>query len=147
MSAQTSFAGGQYTASLAHYSEIIQLDPNDPEAYRGRGIVHLREGNYTRESRYTSVRRQRCFNKAIMDFTTAIGLAPKDAGLYLWRGIAFKARNQLDEAIADFTEAIRLDPKDSRAYVERSRAHERKGETDEAQADSAKADRLAESMW
>jgi Flp pilus assembly protein TadD len=147
MSAQTTFAGGQYTTSLAHYSEMIQLDPDDPEAYRGRGIVHLREGNHAGKSRYTSVRRQRCFDKAIMDFTSAIGLAPKDAGLYLWRGIAFKAKGHLDEAIADFTEAIRLAPKDSRAFVERSGAHERKGEIDEAKADSAKADQLAESLW
>ena len=139
--------GGHANTSLAHCSEMIELDPEDPQAYRDLGILHLREGNRTRRSHPISVRKQRCFDKAISDFTTAIRLEPKDAILYLSRGIAFSARGQLDEAIADFTEAIRLSPKGPRAYVERSRAHEQKGEMDEAEADSAKAERLAWSLW
>jgi Flp pilus assembly protein TadD len=124
---------------------MIQLDPEDAEAYRDRGIIHLRAGR--RRSRYISDRRQRCLDKAITDFTKAIQLAPDDASLYLWRGVAFRAKGQLDEAIADLTEAIRLSPKGPRAYVERSRAFKQKGQIDEAEADIAKAERLALSLW
>lgn len=139
--------GAHPNTSLAHYSEMIQCHLREPQAYRDRGIIHLKEGDYTKRRRHLSVRRQRYFDEAIADFTAAIRLAPEDANLYLLRGIALGARGELDEAIADLTEAIRLSPKGPRAYVERSRAREQKGEMVDAEDDSAKAERLAWSLW
>jgi len=138
---------GDSNTSLAEYSRTVRLNPEDPQAYGGRGIAYLNKGDYRRRRRYVSARRQRCFGKAITDFTTAIRLAPKDATLYLWRGIAFRASGQLDKAIADLTEAIRLEPKGPRAYVERGVAHQQKGEMKAARADSTKAEHLATSLW
>jgi tetratricopeptide (TPR) repeat protein len=134
-------------ASLAEFSRLVELSPQDPQAYGDRGIAYLKMGNDGGRSRDVSTWRQLCFDKAITDFTRAIRLAPKDAALYLWRGIAFRARGQLDKAIADLTEAIRLEPKGPRAHVERSIAHGRKGEMGEAKTDSARADHLAMSLW
>ncbi|NQT14831.1 MAG: tetratricopeptide repeat protein [Planctomycetes bacterium] len=138
---------GDSNASLAEYSRMVQLSPEDPQAYGDRAMAYLNKGNYRKRTRHVSAWRQRCFDKAITDFTTAIRLAPKDASLYLWRGIAFRARGQLNKAIADLTEALRLEPEGPRAYVERSVAHQQKGEMDEAKADSAKAEHLAMSLW
>ena len=70
--------------SLAECTGMVQLNPQDPKAYRRRGIAHLNRGNYRKRSRRVSAWRKCCFDKAIADFTTAIQLAPKDASLYLW---------------------------------------------------------------
>jgi tetratricopeptide (TPR) repeat protein len=58
------------------------------------------------------------------------------------RGIAWKAKGDLDRAIADYTEAIRLDPQHERAYVNRGNAWQAKGDLDRAIADYDEAIRL-----
>ncbi|MBN2474425.1 MAG: tetratricopeptide repeat protein [Pirellulales bacterium] len=134
---------GERAVTLADCSEAIRLDPQDPDAYRRRGVVHLREGGYQRESGYLAVRRQRCFQDAIADFTTAIRLNPEDAGTYLWRGTAHKVLGRLERAAEDFSAAIRLNPQGLTAYVERSDVYQRQGETAKAEADRARVTQLA----
>ena len=47
---------------------------------------------------------------AIIDYSQAIKIDPKDADLFLFRGLAHRWKGQYDRAVADFDEAIRLDP-------------------------------------
>ena len=58
------------------------------------------------------------------------------------RGIARKAKGDLDRAIADYTEAIRLDPEYEYAYFNRGVAWSRKGDLDRAIADYDRVLRL-----
>jgi tetratricopeptide (TPR) repeat protein len=64
------------------------------------------------------------------------------ARAYFNRGIAHKAKGDLDRAIADYTEAIRLDPKSDAAYHNRGVAQRDKGDLDRAIADYTEAIRL-----
>src|SRR5215471_18453673 len=61
---------------------------------------------------------------------------------YYDRGIAWKAKGDLDRAIADYSEAIRLDPKYEHAYGNRGNAWKAKGDLDRAIADYDEAIRL-----
>jgi formylglycine-generating enzyme required for sulfatase activity/Tfp pilus assembly protein PilF len=64
------------------------------------------------------------------------------AWAYLDRGIAYRAKGDLDHAIADYSEAIKLDPKDAVAYVNRGVAYRAKGDLDHAIADYSEAIKL-----
>jgi tetratricopeptide (TPR) repeat protein len=58
------------------------------------------------------------------------------------RGIAWRAKGELDRAIADYDQALRLDAKDEHAYVNRGAAWSDKGDLDRAIADYTEAIRL-----
>jgi tetratricopeptide (TPR) repeat protein len=64
------------------------------------------------------------------------------AALFNYRGVAYKAKGDLDHAIADYTEAIRRDPDYAAAYNSRGIAHKAKGDVDKAIADYDQAIRL-----
>src|ERR1700722_14189743 len=55
--------------------------------------------------------------------------------VYNNRGVAYRAKGELDRVIADYTEAIKLDPKYDVAYHNRGRAYFAKREIDRAIAD------------
>ena len=71
--------------------------------------------------------------------TKAIELKPDYADAYNNRGIAKKAKGDLDGAIADYTKAIELKPDDADAYINRGDAKKAKGDLDGAIADYTKA--------
>ena len=58
---------------------------------------------------------------------------------YSNRGVAKKAKGDLDGAIADYNRAIELDPKDASAYYNRGNAKKAKGDLDGAIADYNRA--------
>jgi len=95
--------------------------------YQLRGLVWSDKGDY---------------DKAIVDYTEAIEIDPKNAIAYYSRGNAWAAKGDYDKAIADFTEAIDLEPKFSFAYFNRGNAWDKKGNHDKAKADYAKAKEL-----
>jgi tetratricopeptide (TPR) repeat protein len=86
--------------------------------------------------------RKRDFDRAILDYDTAVELDPKNALAYRSRGIAYSKKGEHDLAITQFTEAIRFAPKDSRGYLFRGSEYERKGESDLAIADFNETIRL-----
>jgi tetratricopeptide (TPR) repeat protein len=64
------------------------------------------------------------------------------AALFNYRGVAYKAKGDLDHAIADYTEAIRRDPNYAAAYNSRGIAYKAKGDVDRAITDYDQAIRL-----
>jgi len=54
---------------------------------------------------------------------------------YLYRGTAYKGKDDFDRAIADFSEAIRLDPGGPFAYAQRGLVYNQKKDYDRAIAD------------
>ncbi len=81
-------------------------------------------------------------DSAISEYTKAIGLNPKDAAAYVYRGMAYDSKGDNDAAIADYTQAIRLDPKDAKAHYDRALAYGKKGNDDAAIADFTESIRL-----
>jgi len=87
--------------------------------------------------------RRKDYDKAISDFTEAIGVDPKNDDLaYLLRGSAYSRLGRLDKAITDYNEAIRLNPNFALAYFERGVAYGNKGKHDKAISDFTEAIRL-----
>src|SRR5262249_21004837 len=79
------------------------------------------------------------FDKAIADFSSAIGLKPDWALVYLLRGVCRSRQGDLLGAIADYTEAIVKNPQLAAAYAERSVALRQSGNAVEADDDLAQA--------
>ncbi len=77
--------------------------------------------------------------RCIKDYTEAIRIKPDFAWAYNNRGIACKAKGDLDGAIKDYTKAIHLKPDYAVAYRNRGVAWESKGDYYSAIADYQKS--------
>jgi hypothetical protein len=75
------------------YSEAIQKNPKDVQAYFKRGNAYSRLGGD---------------RKAIEDYTKVIKLAPKEPAIYYIRGTSFNRIREYRKAIADWEKAISL---------------------------------------
>ena len=74
-------------------------------------------------------------DEAVTACTAAIRKNPKDAKLYVQRGVAWSQTGDCDYAIGDFSKAIRLDPGNALAYYNLGIAREKKGELQESLLD------------
>jgi tetratricopeptide (TPR) repeat protein/S1-C subfamily serine protease len=109
------------------YSGLIREDPGNGEAYRQRAEVYVSEDD---------------FDKAIADFTEAIGRDPQTPWAYYGRAVAYFEKHDYDAALTDCAEAVRLDPKSAVAYYNRAMVYVAKGDNDMAIADFTEAIRL-----
>ena len=116
--------------SITDDTKSIETNPDDPNVYR-RGKAHLDSGHY---------------DKAIADFTKAIELNPEDHYRYLYRALAYFAKDDFVKAISDYTKAIEINPKDSYVYLYRGKSYSihayeygGKNDYDKAIADFTKA--------
>ena len=98
-------------------------------AFYNRGIAHGEMAEYER---------------ALENYTTAIGLAPDFAAAYNNRGVIHGRKGAYESAIADYGAAIRLAPDDVTAYENRAIAYARTGAGERARADRLAAARLGE---
>lgn len=76
---------------------------------------------------------------ALADFNAAQRLAPQDASILTWRGMAYSKKEAYDLAIQDFTDAIRLDPTDASNYRWRGSSYVHQDKLAEAFKDYDKA--------
>ena len=74
-------------------------------------------------------------DEAVAACTAAIRKNPKDAKLYVRRGVAWSQTGDDDYAIGDFSKAIRLDPSNALAFYDLGIAQEKKGELHESLVD------------
>ena len=124
--AEDFYRAGKYQAASQVYSDLINQDPKARVAYLRRGDCFASE---------------RQFDKAIADFTTAIGLAPDDPRAYLARSWAYLGKGATDQAMTDAQKALQLEPTLAEAHLIRTELFARKGQPD--QAGAARADALA----
>jgi tetratricopeptide (TPR) repeat protein len=75
---------------------------------------------------------------ALDSYNKAINQNPKEADLYVNRGIALDELGQHKAAIADYTKALDLKPDQILAYYNRANAHQQLKENDQAIADYTK---------
>jgi len=110
------------------FSAAIRLDPKDSRAYRFRGMIFERRGEY---------------DSAIADHDAAIRLDPEYYEAYFFRGLAYFNKGDADRAIADFDEAIRFSARpEPLFYNYRGQAYAGKGDYDRAIADYGQAIRI-----
>ncbi len=79
------------------------------------------------------------FAGAIVDYTQALALEPKNAQAYNNRGEARRHRGDVAGAIADFTRALEIDPKHANPYYNRGIARKQQGDLEGAIADYTRA--------
>jgi tetratricopeptide (TPR) repeat protein len=109
--------------SIALFSELIGIQPDNAQAYLNRGSTFVRVGQ---------------FDAGVSDYSHVIRLEPSRFEGWYNRGSARVAARQYDVAISDLNETIRLKPDFARAYCNRGLALLRKGEQEEALADFEK---------
>ena len=81
-------------------------------------------------------------DKAILEFTKAIDLAPKSAHSYYNRGFAYECKKDPDKAIVDYSKAIEINPKYANAYSGRASMYFYKGRYDKSWTDVHTAESL-----
>ena len=79
--------------ALRAEARAIELSPNLPEAWLGRGTLHAKQQKYA---------------EAVADFTRAIALDPKSADAFDSRGRARESSGDLAGALEDFNQARML---------------------------------------
>ena len=105
---------------LADANRVIELDPNNVEAYIARGGAYLKSGQYV---------------EAISDYSRAIELNPNNVGAYRVRGNLLDLLELCDVAISDYSRLIELEPDNINNYVSRGRLYGKSGQYDAAISD------------
>ena len=91
----------QYDKAIEAFSEVIEMIPEDFEAYNYRGVARAYQKDY---------------DNAIDDYTRALKIKPGYAEALNNRGYAWVKKGMLDKALDDFSGAIRLQPTFLDAY-------------------------------
>lgn len=118
------YSDGDVDRAIDLFNKAIELDPQNPEAYAGRGWVKLKSDQY---------------EEAIDDYDKAIKLDPEKASSYSERAIAKKNNGNIEQAINDFNKAIDIDNTNATFYNNRGDAKLSMGEYQEAKNDFQRA--------
>jgi len=129
---------GHYDLAIEDFTEVIQHDSDNSEAYYNRGTAYMHKGEY---------------DLAIADFDMAIELRHKYWRAYANRGTTYLRLNDYDRATADLTQAMEVYPvlglpldsnRSDRAilYNNRARAYYGAQQYDKAWDDAMMAQRL-----
>ena len=138
----------------AEYEEAIRLDPQNPEAYYGRGNAELQLGQLDLalqdfdeairlDPNHAMAHANRAgvylvtgkFDLSIEGYGEAIRIDPQNITYYSSRAMAYLNGGQLELAIQDLDTAIEFDPEDSQAYISRAMVYTLLGRLEEAEQD------------
>ena len=102
-----------YNLATHYYSEIININPNNYQAYYNKGLAkyYLADNKKENKEEYNKL-----MNEAIEDYNKAIELNPNLSEAYNNRGIVKSKLGNYKEAIEDFNKAIELNPDYYKAY-------------------------------
>lgn len=78
------------------------------------------------------------YDAAVVNYTKAIELNPKEPSVYLSRGLVYYNRKFYDLAVTDYGKAIELDPNETTAYYYRGDSYEKLGDLQKASDDYKK---------
>ncbi len=110
-----------YRAAIRIFNDLILGSPMQPYYYTQRGVIYQTIGEADR---------------AILDFSDAIRLAPRETFPLINRGVILYTKKDNNEgAIADLTAALKLKPCEVAAWANRGIVYRKKGEVDRAITD------------
>jgi Tfp pilus assembly protein PilF len=112
---------GNYDAAVNAYGCVIQqIDSSYIDAYVNRAVAY-------------TARRQ--YDKALEDYTDALGLDSNSVPVYNNRGVLYTATEEYELALADFDRAISIDSNYAYSYINRGVLKAIGGDLDSAEAD------------
>jgi len=115
-------------AQLADYGRVLELDPDNADALRERGRVHLASGDA---------------EAALQDFDAALAADADDVTAQFLRSQVLFSQQKFDEALASLNDVIDKAPSAAPALISRARIHTLKSDSQSAIADLDKALLLA----
>jgi len=118
---------GKHQAAVQDFSAALEIEPENGEAYAGRGIAQLERGRV---------------NEALNDCDMAVTFAPGHAPAYLCRARAYLSLQQPVLVSTNLSKALELSPDMAKAYLIRAQMAEEAGDLEAAVADYRKALRL-----
>lgn len=118
----------EYQESISMYSSLINLVPNDPDNYAGRGLSH----HFNGEMKF-----------ALADFDKAIELDPSNGYRYSSRAFIKEFYGDTNGALEDYNKALELDPEDAISLNNIGVIHEKKGRFDKAIQSFDKSDKIS----
>ena len=149
---------GQLDMAIEAYSNAIDLDPHNANAYNNRGIAYAERGkldnaiedynitiqlrpdeaniNYNKRIVYTN---KGDYGLAIQEVIKMMELDLEFSQTYHNRAIAYSKKGEVELAIKDYTKAIELYPDAPNTYYDRGNAYYEKGDYDRAIEDYTKA--------
>jgi tetratricopeptide (TPR) repeat protein len=149
-----------YGWAITKYTEVLQRNPDDPDAYFHRGLAYRRRGKLGDNdlaiadfssalehglmppqdmdvyfNRGLTYHAQEDYDRAVEDFSTVISREPNNAEAYFNRGLAYSGKEDYDAAIKEYDKAILLDLNSAQFYYQRGVAYSAKKDYDKAVAD------------
>ncbi|MBP7862619.1 tetratricopeptide repeat protein [bacterium] len=147
--------------AISDFSKVIELDPNNFEAFIYRAKVRTRNKQYSEAlADYASAIKNKPDpdayyeqgsiyqyslkepEKALPYYNSSIGLDPFFSKAYSSRAKAELDLGQFDKALTDFTKAIELDPRDWSNFLYRADVYKKTGQQEMADRDLAADDLL-----
>jgi len=110
------------------WSDVVNKSPGKVRPYNNRGLAYFGQGEY---------------DKAIIDFSRAIGLDRDYADGYYNRGLVYQKKGEYGKAICDYAKAIVINPKYLKAYINRSQVYSVNKEYEKAVFDFRRAIEVA----
>lgn len=95
---------GNADGGITHFSEAIELDPLNGEAYFNRALAYRSKAH---------------MDEALADLDEAIRLDQEYVDAYLTRAAIYGIRGDYEKAIADYNEAVRIRPQSAGGYQAR----------------------------
>ncbi|RKU20571.1 hypothetical protein C6503_05790 [Candidatus Poribacteria bacterium] len=132
--AYAKYALDQHKEAIANFDSIIQLNPEDADAYMDRAWVKVKLGE-SEKARGRAKKAQHLYKAAIEDYTQAIRINPKFADAYNNRGVVRLELDDFEGALPDFNRAIGINPGHADAYKKRAYTKFKLGESKAAQGD------------
>lgn len=109
---------------LEDYALAIQIDPSNADAWQGRALAYMDQGE---------------FEKAVADFSSLLEENENNVNAHLALGEALTNLEKYDDALKHVEKAIKLNPESSLAYTLRARLHLVKEDAKAAIADLGQA--------
>ncbi|MCF8088534.1 MAG: tetratricopeptide repeat protein [Desulfotignum sp.] len=95
----------RYEAAITVFTELIELNPDNPDAYKNRGVAYMKLSQY---------------DSAIHDFEKTKQMMPDLKGLHSNLGVAWYYKGEYEKAIANYNSEIELSPGSHYAYFNRA---------------------------
>lgn len=131
LEAKQAVAQQDWNKAIESYRKAADIDQkyaaNLSIAYQQRGFAAMNEER---------------FQDAILDFSEAIKVTPRDARVYEQRAAVEMKIKDYDKALADYSEAIKINPNEVRDYLYRAYVYELKGDIKNSMADNDKVLKL-----